>query len=65
MATLSLVNFPKFSESKEILKIGRSEVAVWGGGRGVLEVGLLNRHNLYLCISISKRIDIDKSVGRI
>ena len=31
MATLSPVNFPKFSESKEILKIGRSEVCVWGG----------------------------------
>ena len=32
MATLSLINFPKFSESKEFLKIGRSEVCVWGGG---------------------------------
>ena len=31
MATLSLVDFPKFSESKEILKIGRSEVCVQGG----------------------------------
>ena len=26
------MNFPKFSESKGILKIGRSEVCVWGGG---------------------------------
>ena len=32
MASLYLINFPKFSESKEILKIGRSEVCVWGGG---------------------------------
>ena len=32
MATLSLINFPKYSESKEFLKIGRSEVCVWGGG---------------------------------
>ena len=32
MATLYLINFPEFSESKEILKIGRSEVCVWGGG---------------------------------
>ena len=31
MATLSLINFPKFSGSKEFLKIGRSEVCVWGG----------------------------------
>ena len=27
-----LINFPEFSESKEFLKIGRSEVCVWGGG---------------------------------
>ena len=26
------MNFPKFLESKGILKIGRSEVCVWGGG---------------------------------
>ena len=32
MATLYLINFPEFSESKEILKIGQSEVCVWGGG---------------------------------
>ena len=32
MATLYLINFPKYSESKEFLKIGRSEVCVWGGG---------------------------------
>ena len=32
MATLYLINFPEFSESKEILKIGRSEVCVLGGG---------------------------------
>ena len=32
MASLCLMNFPKFSESKEILKIGRSEVGVWRGG---------------------------------
>ena len=32
MATLYLVNFTKFLESKEILKIGQSEVCVWGGG---------------------------------
>ena len=31
MATLYLINFPEFSESKEFLKIGRSEVCVWGG----------------------------------
>ena len=31
MATLSLINFPEVSESKEILKIGRSEVCVCGG----------------------------------
>ena len=29
---ICLINFPKFSESKEILKIRRSEVCVWGGG---------------------------------
>ena len=29
---LCLINFPKFSESKEILKIGRSQVCVLGGG---------------------------------
>ena len=34
MATLCLINFPKFSESKEILKIGQSEVFVWGGAKG-------------------------------
>ena len=32
MATLYLINFPEFLESKEFLKIGRSEVCVWGGG---------------------------------
>jgi len=45
MATLSLVDFPKFSESKEFLKIGRSEVCVGGG---VLKVGLINRPYLYI-----------------
>ena len=47
MATLCLINFPEFSESKEFLKIGRSEVCVWGG---VLKVGLLNCPYLYVCI---------------
>ena len=39
------MNFPKFSESKGILKIGRSEVCVWGG---VLRVKLLSQDFLYL-----------------
>ena len=47
MATLCLINFPEFSESKEILKIGRSEVCVWVG---VLKVGLLNCPSLYVFI---------------
>ena len=47
MATLCLINFPEFSESKEILKIGRSEVCVWGGG---LKVELLFWHYLYIHI---------------
>ena len=47
MATLCLINFPEFSESKEFLKIGRSEVCVWGG---VLKVGLLNCPYLYIYI---------------
>ena len=34
MATLCLINFPEFSESKEFLKIGRTEVCVWGGAKG-------------------------------
>ena len=41
------MNFPEFSESKEFLKIGRSEVCVWGGGSSV---GLLNQDLLYICI---------------
>ena len=45
MATQCLINFPEFSESKEFLKIGRSEVCVWGG---VLKVGLLNCPYLYI-----------------
>ena len=32
MATLCLINFPEFSESKEFLKIGQSEVCVLGRG---------------------------------
>ena len=32
MATLCLINFPEFSESKEFLEIERSEVCVLGGG---------------------------------
>ena len=47
MAMLCLINFPEFSESKEFLKIGQSEVCVGGG---LLKVGLLNRPNLYLII---------------
>ena len=31
MATLYLINFPKFTESKDILKIGRSEYAFGEG----------------------------------
>ena len=34
MAMLCLINFPEFSESKEILKIGRSEVCGWEGALG-------------------------------
>ena len=49
MATLYLINFPKFSESKEFLKIGRSEVCVWGG---VLKVRLLNCPYLYIDLLI-------------
>ena len=44
MAKQYLINFSKFSESKEILKIGQSEVFVWGGG---LKVGLLKCPSLY------------------
>ena len=50
MAMLCIINFPKFLESKEILKIGRSEVCVWGDG--VLEVKLLNRRYLFIDIHI-------------
>ena len=48
MARLCLINFPGFSESKEILKIGRSEVYVLGAGGG----GVLNSPSLYLYIHI-------------
>ena len=41
------MNFPKFSESKGILKIGRSEVCVWGGASSV---NLLNQDFLYIYI---------------
>ena len=41
------MNFPEFSESKGILKIGRSEVCVQGG---VLRVGLLNQDYVYIYI---------------
>ena len=51
MATLSLVNFPKISES-EILKIGRSEVCVGGGG---LKVKISNRRYLYTDTHLSAR----------
>ena len=56
MATLCLINFPEFSESKEFLKIGRSEVCVWGG---VLKVGLLNCPSLYIGISCTKKDGIE------
>ena len=49
MATLCLLNFPKFSESKEILKNGQSDLCVWGG---VLLVRLLNRPTLYIQCAI-------------
>ena len=39
------MNFPKFSESKGILKIGRSEVCVSGGSSSV---GLLNQEYVYV-----------------
>ena len=39
--------FPKFSESKGILKIGRSEVCVSGGSS---RVNLLNQDFLYIYI---------------
>ena len=39
------MNFPKFSESKGILKIGRSEVCVSGGSS---RVGLLNQEYVYI-----------------
>ena len=65
MATLYLINFPKFSESKEILKIGRSEVCVQGG---VLRVGLLNQDFLYIyCYRIGllvlERVKLKKCVS--
>ena len=44
------MNFPKFSESKGILKIGRSEVCVSGGSS---RVGLLNQDYVYLSIHLS------------
>ena len=58
MATQCLINFLEFSESKEILKIGRSEVCIKGGrgGRGVLKVGLLNCPYLYSYITMQTKI---------
>ena len=54
MATLSLINFPKFSGSKEFLKIGRSEVCVWGeGAKG--ETIKLSR-SVYIYINAKKLI---------
>ena len=57
MATLSLKIFPKFSESKEILKIGQSEF-LFGGG--LLRLGIINRRTLYVSIidlySVSENI---------
>ena len=41
------MNFPKFSESKGILKFGRSEVCVSGGSS---RVGLLNQEYVYIYI---------------
>ena len=41
------MNFPKFSESKGILKIGWSEVCVSGGSS---RVGLLNQEYVYIYI---------------
>ena len=41
------MNFPKFSESKGILKIGRSEVCVSGGSS---RVNLLNQEYVYIYI---------------
>ena len=42
------MNFPKFSESKGILKIGWSEVCVSGGSS---RVGLLNQDYVYIYIN--------------
>ena len=50
MATLSLINFPEFSESKEFLKIGRSEVCVWGGGAKGETIKLSRSVFIYLSI---------------
>ena len=61
MATLCLINFPEFSESRDFENRTIRSMR-WGG---VLKVGLLNRPNLSICISISKKIDIDKPVERI
>ena len=47
-AKLFLINFTKVSDSKEILKIGRSELFVLEGGE--LRAGLLNLQNLYTYI---------------
>ena len=53
MAMLYLINFPEFSESKEILKIGRSEVCVggaqWekGGNFKKLKISKITRYNVY------------------
>ena len=56
------MNFPKFSESKGILKIGRSEVCVSGGSS---RVKLLNQEYVYIYMSLMSKksfIYVKKSV---
>ena len=51
------MNFPKFSESKGILKIGRSEVCVSGGSS---RVGLLNQEYVYIYIYLDNLLCLDQ-----
>ena len=52
------MNFPEFSESKGILKIGQSEVCVWGGGPECHT--LISRHPVYIYILDSTVIIFSK-----
>ena len=58
MASLYLIDFPEFSESEEILKIGRSEVCVWGVGVAKGQT-IKSSYCVILCILVAtKFVDI-------